>query len=85
MKQIVELQRRESRLRYRMSGTKGNSIELTAADRIAISRELAEMQMIVERHLAGLPVDVRDDVFSELQEALPLYSFLRDSYSVYYP
>ena len=85
MRQIAELQRRESRLRYRMSGIRGHAIELTAADRIAISRELAEMQMIVERYLAGLPVDVRDDVSIELLEALPLFSYLRDSYSVYYP
>ena len=55
MKRITELQRRESRLRYRMAGIQGHPIELTPADRIAISRELAEMQMIVERHLAGLP------------------------------
>lgn len=85
MKQIADLQRRESRLRYRMSGIKGHAIELTASDRIAISRELAEMQMIVERHLADLPVDLRDDVSVELQEALPLFSYLRNSYSVYYP
>ena len=85
MKTIAELQRREARLRFRLSHIQGHPIELTASDRIAISRELSEMQMIVERYLAGLPVDTRDDVAGELQRALPLFAYLRRSYSVYYP
>lgn len=85
MKKIAELQRREARLRFRLAQIKGHPIELTIADRIAVSRELSEMQMIVERHLAGLSVDIRDDVAVELHETLPLFTHLRESYSVYYP
>ncbi len=96
MDRMAELTRRERNLldqvltKIRVSnGRDADGCEqirrLNAADRAWLARELSEMQMILERHLAELDDEEREIVLMQINLTLPLFYYLRHAFELLYP
>ena len=100
MERMAELVRRENALRERLvdrargsaviDPTKPRHLDLSAVPRLSeqerqwLTRELSEMQMLLERYLADLEGAQREAVRYKMHLALPVFFALRDAVELFY-
>lgn len=86
---MAELERRELRVRERLAQSVIHKrdadavVSLTPADREWLQRELAEMQMILERYIAESPDVQRDLIRYQVALRLPQFHYLRDACEIF--
>jgi hypothetical protein len=83
MDNVSELRIRERRLRARVSGTLTGEHGVSEDDRVWITAQLSEMQMIFERHVATLPAAERQYERYRLEFELPLFSYMSRTYELF--
>ena len=85
MHRIFELKRRERRLRAKIRLAAVGEYRASPEDRSWIVHHLAEMRMIVDRHLAELPSSERQYEEYRLEFELPMFTYLSRAYLLFYP
>jgi hypothetical protein len=85
MDRVSDLRLRERRLRTRVTAAYRCERGFTPRDLASINEQLAEMRMILERHLAELPAPEREYEEYRLEFLLPVYSYMRRTLPLLFP
>jgi len=82
---LPKLRRRERRLRDKIRQAADGGSGASTGDRSWIVHHLAEMRMIIDRHLAEMPFSERQYEEYRLEFELPMFTYLSRAYLLFYP